>query len=112
VTTGVNHASEVSAHAHGSAFSVVVVPRAARASIQQRADGAIQVRVTAAPVDGAANAALLRFLADVLDVPRSRLEIISGASSRHKRINVDGVTPAELATRLQAALHPITDSAG
>jgi uncharacterized protein YggU (UPF0235/DUF167 family) len=45
-------------------------------------------------------------------VPRSRLEIISGASSRHKRINVDGVTPAELATRLQAALHPITDSAG
>ena len=104
MTTGANRASGVSKHAHGSVLSVIVVPRAARSSIEQLADGAIQVRVAAPPVDGAANAALLRFLAGVLDVPRSRLEI-TGASSRRKRITVSGLTPDELETRLHAALH-------
>jgi uncharacterized protein len=104
VTTGANRASRVSKHARGSVLSVTVVPRAARSSIEQLADGAIQVRVAAPPVDGAANAALLRFLAGVLDVPRSRLEI-TGASSRRKRITVSGLTPDELETRLHAALH-------
>jgi uncharacterized protein len=85
-------------------LSVLVVPRAGRSSIEQLADGTVQVRVAAPPVDGAANAALLRLLADILDVPRSRLEIASGASSRRKRISVDGVAPDELETRLQAAL--------
>jgi uncharacterized protein (TIGR00251 family) len=105
VTTGANRASGVSKHARGSVLSVIVVPRAARSSIEQLADGAIQVRVAAPPVDGAANAVLLRFLAGVLDVPRSRLEIIGGATSRRKRITVRGLTPDELETRLQAALH-------
>ena len=104
MTTGTNRASGVSKHAHGSVLSVVVVPRAARSSIEQLADGAIQIRVAAPPVDGAANAALLRFLAGVLDVPRSRLEIIGGASSRRKRITVRGLTPDELETRFRAAL--------
>ena len=104
MTTGANRASGVSKHAHGSVLSVVAVPRAARSSIEQRADGAIQVRVAAPPVDGEANAALLRFLAGVLDVPRSRLEIIGGASSRRKRIAVNGLTPDELEMRLRAAL--------
>jgi uncharacterized protein (TIGR00251 family) len=105
VTTGANCVSGVSKHARGSVLPVIVTPRAARSSIEQLADGAIQVRVAAPPVDGAANAALLRFLAGVLDVPRSRLEIIGGASSRRKRITVNGLTPDELETRLQAALH-------
>ena len=99
-----NRTSVVSANADGSVLSVVVAPRAARSTIELLADGAIQIRVTAPPVDGAANAALLRFLADVLDVPRSRLEIISGATSRRKRIKVGGLTPGELETRLRAAL--------
>jgi uncharacterized protein (TIGR00251 family) len=85
-------------------LSVVVAPRAGRTSIEQLADGAIQVRVAAPPVDGAANAALLRFLAEMFDVPRSRLEIISGASNRRKRIVIAGVAPDELETRLRAAL--------
>jgi uncharacterized protein len=104
VTTGANRACGVSKHAHGSVLSVVVAPRSARSSIEQLADGAIQVRVTAPPVDGAANAALLRSLAEVLDVPRSRLEIIGGASSRRKRISLSGLTPDELEMRLRAAL--------
>ena len=104
MTNGPNRAFGVATHADGSVLSVLVVPRAGRSSIEQVADGTVQVRVAAPPVDGAANAALLRLLADILDVPRSRLEIASGASSRRKRISVDGVAPDELETRLQAAL--------
>jgi uncharacterized protein len=85
-------------------LSVVVAPRAGRSSIERLADGVIQIRVAAAPVDGAANAALLRFLAGVLDLPRSRFEIVSGASSRRKRIVIAGLAPDELETRLQTAL--------
>ena len=102
--TGANRASGMSKHAQASVLSIVVVPRAARSSIERLTDGAIQVRVAAAPANGAANAALLRLLAGVLDVPRSRLEIIGGASSRRKRISVSGLPPDELETRLQAAL--------
>jgi uncharacterized protein len=104
VTTGANRASGISTHPRGSVLSVVVVPRAGRSSIDRLADGAIQVRVAAPPVDGAANSALLRFLAGALDVPRSRLEIISGAASRRKRISFAGLTPVELESRLQAEL--------
>jgi uncharacterized protein len=104
VTTGANRASAVSRHPHGSLLSVAVVPRAGKSSIAQLADGTIQVRIAAPPVDGAANAALLRFLADILDVPRSRLAITSGVSSRRKRVSVGGVAPDEIEIRLQAAL--------
>jgi uncharacterized protein (TIGR00251 family) len=104
VRTGTDRASGVSPQAHGSVLSVVLAPRAGRSGIERLADGAIQVRVAAPPVDGAANAALLRFLAEVLDMPRSRFEIAFGASSRRKRIVIAGLAPNELETRLQAAL--------
>jgi uncharacterized protein (TIGR00251 family) len=102
--TCVNRASEVSKYPNGSLLSVLVVPRAGKSSIAQLADGTIQIRVAAPPVDGAANTALLRFLAGILDVSRSRLAITSGASSRRKRISVDGIAPDELERRLQTAL--------
>jgi uncharacterized protein (TIGR00251 family) len=105
VTTGANRALGVENHPQRSLLSVVVVPRSGKSSIAQLADGTIQIRIAAPPVDGAANAALLRFLADMLDVPRSRLSITSGASSRRKRISVEGVAPEELERRLQAALN-------
>jgi hypothetical protein len=95
----------VSGHPHESLLSIVVVPRASKSSIGRLPDGTFQVRVVAPPVDGAANAALLRFLADILDVPRSRLAIASGAPSRRKRIAVSGVSPDELEVRLLAALN-------
>lgn len=104
MTTDPIRVSPVSAHARGSALSVTVVPRAGRSSIEQLANGALRVRVAEPPVEGAANAALLRFLANTLDVPRSRLAIVSGESSRRKRIVVDGMAPDVLGKRLQDAL--------
>jgi uncharacterized protein (TIGR00251 family) len=94
----------VSSHGRGSALSVTVVPRAGRSSIQEAPDGTLRVRIAAPPVEGAANAALLRFLADTLDIPRSQLEVVSGKSSRRKRVVVEGTTPADLQKRLRDAL--------
>jgi uncharacterized protein YggU (UPF0235/DUF167 family) len=68
------------------------------------ADGTIRVRLTAPPVDGAANHSLLRYLAKTLNVPRSRLSIASGATDRRKRIAVAGMDAEELRARLEDAL--------
>lgn len=94
----------VSSHPRGSALSITVIPRASRSSLEQSADAALRVRIAAPPVDGAANAALLRFLADVLNVPRSRLQIIAGASGRYKRVAFSDIEPDVLEARLQHAL--------
>ncbi len=73
----------------GSALAVRVTPRASRNQIVEvMADGTVRIRITAAPVDGEANAQLLAFLAEVLNVPKSRLEIVAGQTGRDKLISV------------------------
>jgi hypothetical protein len=67
-------------------------------------NGALRVRIAAPPVDGAANAALLRFLSKTLDIPKSQLSISAGHTSRHKRILVTGISPTDLNQRLYKAL--------
>ena len=57
------------------------------------------MRVQAAPVDGAANEALTRLLADALDLPRTRVRLVSGASNRRKLIEVEGLDAARLKAR-------------
>jgi uncharacterized protein YggU (UPF0235/DUF167 family) len=59
------------------------------------------VRLTAPPAEGEANAALLRFLGRVLDVPASSVRLLRGASSRDKLVRIDGLTAAEVASRLR-----------
>jgi hypothetical protein len=67
-------------------------------------DGAIAVRVTAPPAEGAANKAVLTVLSDALSLPRSRIEIVRGASSRQKLVRFE-ITGDELNRRLER-LHP------
>jgi uncharacterized protein len=62
-------------------------------------DGALKVRVAAPPVDGAANKALLRLLADELGVPKGAVTLASGESSRTKVVDVAGIGPEALAAR-------------
>ena len=61
-----------------------------------RDDGRIKLAVTAPPVDGEANAAVIELVAEALAVPRRAVEVIAGASSRRKTIRVTGVTAAAL----------------
>jgi uncharacterized protein YggU (UPF0235/DUF167 family) len=74
---------------------VTVKPKSPRAAVLRTPDGVL-VRVTAPPVEGAANAAVLAALADALHVPKSRLAITAGATGKVKRVSVTGLTPEEL----------------
>jgi uncharacterized protein YggU (UPF0235/DUF167 family) len=62
-------------------------------------DGVLRVRVSAPAVDGAANTALVRLIASELDVARSRVRLVAGASGRQKLIVVEGVGPGTLEAR-------------
>jgi uncharacterized protein (TIGR00251 family) len=73
-------------------FAVRVVPRASRTAAAGEHDGALRVRVAAPPVEGAANEALVRFLARELGVPVRAVEIVSGHASKSKRVCVTGAS--------------------
>ena len=77
-------------------FGVRVVPRASRSCVAGEHDGALRVRVAAPPVEGAANEELVRFLARALGVPPRAVEIVSGHTSKTKRVRVHGATPKQL----------------
>jgi uncharacterized protein YggU (UPF0235/DUF167 family) len=94
----------IASHASGSQLSLTISPRSSVNRLELASDGSLRVRVTAAPVYGAANAALLKFLAETLALPKSSVTITAGHTSRHKRIVVAGVAPNELARRLHVAL--------
>ena len=80
----------------GSALLVTrIQPRASKNEIIPMEGGALKVRLTAPPVDGAANEGLIRFLSEVLGIAKSRVEIISGQTSREKRIRIGGMSEAE-----------------
>lgn len=81
-------------------FAVRLTPRAGRDGVDGVADsGVLLLRVAAAPVDGAANEALLRLVARELDVPRSDVRLVGGGRSRLKMIAVDHVAAAHVAAR-------------
>ena len=77
-------------------FEVLVQPRASRARIGPRHDGRIKIAVTAPPVDGEANAAVIDVVAKALGVPRGAVEVIAGATSRRKTLRVTGATAAQI----------------
>jgi len=76
-------------------LDVVVAPRASRSRIMGVHDDRLKIQLAAPPVDGKANDALMRFLADALDVPRARVEIVGGQASKRKTVRLLGV-PAHL----------------
>jgi uncharacterized protein (TIGR00251 family) len=69
-------------------LEVRVIPRADRSGFAGMRDGALLVRLAAAPVDGAANAELIALIARALHLPRRDITIVSGERSRSKRIRV------------------------
>ena len=91
-------------------FAVRIVPRASRTGVAGEHEGALRVRVAAPPVEGAANAELIRFVAKLLGVASRDVEIVSGQASKMKLLRVRGTTGAsverlargsELAARLR-----------
>ena len=81
-------------------LNIKVIPRAKRNEIAGLREGELTIRLTAPPVEGAANEALLKFLAEALRIRRPDITLVSGARSRHKVIAVSGLSEAELSSRL------------
>jgi uncharacterized protein (TIGR00251 family) len=77
-----------------------VTPRARRNALGPMEEGVLAVRLAAPPVEGAANKALIAFLAEAFRVSRSAVRVESGERSRHKRVRVSGLTLEEVVHRL------------
>jgi hypothetical protein len=84
----------------GLTLRVRVQPRASRDALSGERDGALVVRLTAPPVEGAANEALARFLGKALGVAASAVRVVSGATGRNKVVSVAGVDAAAARERL------------
>jgi len=85
----------------GVRLAVRVVPRASRSAVAGVRGGRLMVRVTAPPVEGAANDAVLEVIADALGVPRRAVSLLAGETQRDKTVVIVGVTEAEVRRRLQ-----------
>ncbi len=70
--------------------NIRVVPRASRDGFAGQMGNALKVRIQAPPVDGKANACLIKFLSKQWKVPRAKFEILSGETGRSKRIRISG----------------------
>ncbi len=83
-------------------FQVRVQPKASSDQVAGYREGVLQLRVTAPPDKGRANAAVVSLLAEALGVPKSRVRIIRGQTSRDKVVTVESLTPGEVRGILEA----------
>ena len=88
-------------NANGVTFAVKVQPRAKKNAITGELGEALKVALTAPPIEGKANEAIVEFLAKLLKVPRSSVSIAAGESARNKIIRVAGLTGKQVRERLQ-----------
>jgi uncharacterized protein len=87
----------------GVLLSVKVQPRASANEIGEAMGNELRVKVTAPPVDAAANEALIKLLAQQLHCPRNRVDIVRGHTSRHKLIKLHGLAAPDVVARLGQA---------
>jgi uncharacterized protein (TIGR00251 family) len=84
----------------GICLAVKLQPRGSKNEIGPSQGSEIKIKVTAPPVEGAANEGLIRFLAETLGCARSAVRIVRGQSSRHKTVAVAGVNAAQVRAKL------------
>ena len=84
----------------GATLSVRIQPRASKNEVLRLENGSLKIRLTAPPVDGAANEALVKFLADRFSVAKSQVEIVSGHTSRDKIVRISGVSAQDVESLL------------
>lgn len=89
---------------NGLTFDIQVTPRASRAEIAGVQDEALKVKVTALPVEGAANEACIKLLAKELGLKKSQLEIFAGGKSRRKTVVVKDMAKTELEQKIESVL--------
>ena len=82
-------------------LTIRVIPRAAKPGPAGMRDGTFLIRLSAPPVEGAANAELIELLSDLLDIPKRNISILAGERSRTKRVEVIGIDEAAAHARLR-----------
>ena len=87
----------------GAVLNLRIVPRAAKNAIQGEHGDALKIRLCAPPVDGAANSALVEFLSDAFSLPRARVQLLSGATSRNKRVLLAGCSSSSIRALLASS---------
>jgi uncharacterized protein len=90
--------------AKGISFAVKVHPRARKNAVTGTVGDALKIALTAPPVEGKANQAVIGFFADLFQIPRSSVTIASGATSRNKVVRIAGITNQAVEQRLFLAL--------
>ena len=85
----------------GAVLSLRIIPRAAKNAIQGVHGDALKIRLCAPPVEGAANSALVEFISDVLSIPRARIQLLSGQTSRNKRVLLAGMKAGDIRERME-----------
>jgi uncharacterized protein (TIGR00251 family) len=91
----------IETRAGGVRFDVWVQPRASRTEVAGTHGDAIKIRLAAPPVEGAANAELVAFLAKQLGVPRSAVRIVKGERGRNKVVEIEGISRADVQALLR-----------
>jgi len=86
---------------NGVLLAIKLQPRASANEIGEPLGNELRIKVTAPPVDSAANEALLRLLAEKLDCPRNRVELLRGQTSRHKVVKLHGIPAADAFDKLR-----------
>ena len=87
--------------AQAVSIGVYVQPRASKTELVGTHDGLLKIRLAAPPVDGAANAALVVFIADTLGIAKSRVQCVSGLTGRRKVLRIEGMTAEAVAEALK-----------
>ena len=90
----------LSVQSDGVSLAIKLQPRASANEIGEPLANELRIKVTAPPVDAAANEALIRLLAERLDCPRGRIELQRGHTSRHKVVKLHGFTAQEVLRRM------------
>ena len=80
----------------GAILNLRIIPRAHKNAIQGELGDALKIRLCAPPVEGAANAALIEFLSDTFSLPRARVQLLAGATSRNKRVLLSGFSSSSV----------------
>jgi uncharacterized protein (TIGR00251 family) len=93
----------LNARPDGVVLSIKLQPRASANEIGEALGNELRIKVTAPPVDAAANEALVRLLAEKLECPRGQVELLRGHTSRHKTIKVHGMSAEDVLARLSDA---------
>lgn len=87
----------------GVLLSIKLQPRASANQVGEELGNELRIKVTAPPVDSAANEALIRLIAQTLDCPRSHVELVRGHTSRHKILKILGLSELDVTKKLTQA---------